>query len=210
MATLAGKYVLKLILNFFIALNVPILDRAEDHVYFMHAFGFYKTILNKINRDQLELLFGDGLMSLMQVLRSDRGKISFSFLNDNQEHRNLIHNRITALAFIPNNKDVQLPLITLPENLLITVYFYTNDNMDWDRLLVKLSNPNRLDGSLWIYVNTVEDESQGFKVIFRVDGKTHSIILDMERQLNLNGGIVNIIDENNGNPYQNDMNNLPV
>jgi len=202
------KFCCKNILLIFLVvdLSVTILREAIKYYYYIHVFGFYRIILNKDNVDQLEQLLGD-LTDLIYISNDDHGKIMFKFYDDCQENRNRIHVRIKELAFKPNVKDVQLPLITLPSNPLITANFYINTNMDWEKFRTEISFRNGLSASFWLYVNTERVEGQVHKLVFYIDGKSYSQIQEMRHELPLDNGSAFV--EVNNDPYWNDIANLP-
>jgi len=196
-----------LLIFFVVDLIIPILPETIKYYYYIHVFGFYRIKLNKNNVDQLHQLLGGALTGLIYISINDHGKIMFKFYNDNQENRNRIHDRIKELAFKPNIKDVQLPLITLPSNPLITANFYINTYMDWARFRTEISSRNGLSGSFWLHVNTERVEDQVYKLIFDIDAKSYSQIQEMGHELPLDNGSAFV--EVNNDPYRNDIANLP-
>lgn len=182
--------------------------QAERHYYFIHVYGFYKIILKEKNTGELEQLLGDDLTSLISIPSNKQGKILFKILNDSQEYRDRLFSGLLQLAFVPRGKDMQLPLVTLPRNPLVKVFFRNDTYIDWDKFMINISLPNGISASYWTYEDTVQDESHGYKIIFNIDGKSYSQIQEMGHLLPLKNRKVRI--EVDDDPYLTDINNLPL
>lgn len=164
----------------------------------MHAFGYSRTILVPENVSELETLLNEDLIHC-ETIRASRGKILFKIPNDDQVQRDLVHNRIKDLTFIPYNKNVHLPLITRSDNVLITVYCDIDFNIRWDKFLVQFARQNNLCASFWRGDNfeAVPQEDGKFRMTFNVDGLSLDEIQTEGRNLNFRRSRVHIEVENN-------------
>lgn len=175
--------------------------------YFIHPFGYYRVIFTPKNLDQLDEL----VVGFKQFIGSlNLGKMEFAIPSNNAELRNQIpqvHNRILQLAFFPHETNIKLQLITLSENLMISLRCYINERSDTHTFLRQMGGINYVSASFWTGRDP-EEENQRYRIDFQVDAKSYTQIQARNHQLLWKGVPITI--EVINNPYLRDIEQLPV
>lgn len=105
--------------------------------------------------------------------------------------------------------NIKLQLITLPENLMISLRCYINQPSDFDTFLRLMGGPNNVNSSFWIGRDP-EEENQRYRVDFQVDAKSYTQIQARNHELLWRGRGVPIEIEVIENPYLRDIEQLPI
>ena len=174
-------------------------------------FGFPNIMFNDDNVDDFYFYIveshSEANIPSIKTCNIEKGKMKIVCINEISS--NLVRSRLGKLAFRVTGSSMQIPIIVLPNNEILSrielsCILEGNVELIWSKFLTSVVSDN-FDGSYWMFREADQLSMNKYKIKFAVDGISFYQLVQNGMKIKIDGISVDI--EIEVNPFATDMNN---